>query len=215
MPRLVGDQQPGRARVAACPQHGEHPFTSERVKGAGRLVGEDQPTLTDQRPGDRDPLLLATGHLVGIAVGQLVQPQLVQGADGGPPGLADPAAVELEREADVLGRGERRDEVEVLEDHADPAATQRGEVGRAQRRGRLAVDLDAASGRQVEGAREVEQGRLAAAAGAHDRDELTGLDGEAHAVEGAHRGGSGAVDAVDVGHAQDEIAHGVPPVGTV
>jgi hypothetical protein len=71
-------------------------------------------------------LLLPAGHLVGVAVGELVQAQLVQGPDGGAMGLAHPTAVELEREADVLGGGERRDEVEVLEDHTDPAAAQGG-----------------------------------------------------------------------------------------
>mgnify|MGYP003379565824 CR=1 FL=1 len=43
--------------------------------------------------------------------------------DGGAPGFAHPAAVELEGQADVLGGGERRDEVEILEHHSDPAAT--------------------------------------------------------------------------------------------
>ena len=40
------------------------------VERAGRLVGQDQPALADEGPGDRDPLLLAAGHLVGEPVGE-------------------------------------------------------------------------------------------------------------------------------------------------
>ena len=39
------------------------------VEVAGRLVGQEQRRLGDQRPGHRDPLLLAAGELVGLVVG--------------------------------------------------------------------------------------------------------------------------------------------------
>ena len=80
-------------------------LAGERVERAGGFIGEDQAAVANERAGDRDALLLPAGHLVGIAVGELVQAQLVQGADGGAMGLAHPTAVELERQADVLGGG--------------------------------------------------------------------------------------------------------------
>ncbi len=39
------------------------------VEVAGRLVGEDHPRFGDERPGDGDALLLATGQLAGAVVG--------------------------------------------------------------------------------------------------------------------------------------------------
>ena len=47
-------------------------------------------------------------------------------------------AVDLEREHHVLDRGERRDQVEPLEDEADALPAQRGHAGRVE-----GVDVDA------------------------------------------------------------------------
>ena len=38
------------------------------VEVAGRLVGDEQVGVGDDRPGDRDALLLAAGELAGIVV---------------------------------------------------------------------------------------------------------------------------------------------------
>ena len=52
----------------------------------GRLVGQHQGWVLDQRPGDGHPLLLAAGHLVGSVVAPLAQPHLVQEGVGPLPG---------------------------------------------------------------------------------------------------------------------------------
>ena len=65
MPRLVGDQHPGRAGVHLRPQQPQHRLAGLGVQRPGRLVGQQQAALADQRPGDRHPLLLAAGQLVG------------------------------------------------------------------------------------------------------------------------------------------------------
>ena len=136
--------------------------------------------VPDERPGDGDALLLAAGHLVGVAVGELHEVHQVEGVAGLAPGLAGAGAVELEGEGDVLGGGEARDEVVVLEDEAHPAAAQLGEVaGGEGARGCSPPMLDRARGRRVEPAGDVEQGRLARAARPHDGDELAGVDLEA------------------------------------
>ena len=97
-----------------------------RVEVAGRLVGEDDLRAAGEGPGDGDALLLATGELArpvreAVAetdgVDDLVEPRRV--------GLA---AGERHRERDVLDRGERRHQVEGLEDEADPVAAQLGEL---------------------------------------------------------------------------------------
>ena len=48
-----------------------------RVEVAGRLVGQEDRRLRDQRAGDRDALLLAARQLIRMVVGALAE------ADGG------------------------------------------------------------------------------------------------------------------------------------
>ncbi len=48
------------------------------VELAGRLVGQQQARMVDQRPGDGHPLLLPAGHLVGSMVGALSQTDQVE-----------------------------------------------------------------------------------------------------------------------------------------
>src|SRR5699024_4965322 len=88
-----------------------------------------------------------------------------------------------ERESDVLGRGERGDEVEVLEDVTDLAATQRGTLLGPEAAHRGAPDLDDARVGGVEPASDVEERRLAGARRTHDGDELARTDVEVDAVE--------------------------------
>src|SRR3954471_2047431 len=105
VPRLVRDEDPGGPRVAARPQQPQHLLAGLGVEGAGRLVGEHQPALTDDRPGDRDALLLPAGHLVREPVGQLGDAHLLQRRQRQAAGAARRVAVELPRQRDVLGRG--------------------------------------------------------------------------------------------------------------
>ena len=78
VPGLVGDQHPGGAGVAAAAQQAQDLLAGVGVERAGRLVGQDQPPLADDRAGDGDPLLLAAGHLVGEPVGQVGDADLLQ-----------------------------------------------------------------------------------------------------------------------------------------
>ena len=67
--------RPGAAELV---EDGEHVRGGVAVQVAGRLVGEQQRRLGDQRPGHRDPLLLAAGELVGLVLGPVGQPDQVQ-----------------------------------------------------------------------------------------------------------------------------------------
>ena len=67
--RVVGDHHDRLAVVVdAAPQQLEHLRAGAGVEVAGRLVGEDDPRPADQRPGHRDPLLLAAAELVGLVL---------------------------------------------------------------------------------------------------------------------------------------------------
>ena len=124
--RVVGDHDDGLAHVVdGLPHEGEDLAAAAGVEVAGRLVGEDDLGPAGQRPGHGDPLLLAARQL-GRAV---LQP--VAEADGGDDPV-EPAPVglpagQVEREGDVLGRRQRRQQVVGLEDEADAVAPQPGE----------------------------------------------------------------------------------------
>ncbi len=91
----------------------------------GRLVGEDDLRPGDESAGDRHALLLPARELAGLVTGAV--------AEADPPGhLAQPLRVgaplrEPERERDVLLGGQRRNEVERLEDEADALAAELAE----------------------------------------------------------------------------------------
>ncbi len=203
----MGDQQARRSLVAAFAQELEDVLAGGRVERAGGLVGQHQAPLADQGPGDGGALGLAAGDLVGEAVGDLgVEAHLFERGEGGLAGLADAHAVEFERQGRVLGGGQARHQVVVLEDVADVAAAQRGQLLLGERRERRALDDDLARGGRVEAPGEVEQGGLAGAGGAHDGHQLSGLDGQLGVDEGVD--GVLAV-AVDTAHApQVQDGHG-------
>src|SRR3954453_22311375 len=141
--RLVGDHDHRLAElVDGAAQQAEHLLGGVRVQVAGRLVGEQHGRPVHERAGDGDALLLAAGELgrpVRQAVAQpdgldqLIQPRLVGLAPG-----------ERQREHDVLQRGQHGDEVEGLEDEAQPVAPQAREAGVVELGEVLALDLHGA-----------------------------------------------------------------------
>ena len=109
------------------------------VEVAGRLVGDDQRRIGDQRARDRDALLLAAGQLVRV----------VRPSRSARPTSASAVATrsrrsrrdsdgELQRQLDVLERGQHRHQVVELEDEADVRGAPRGELAVGQLR-----DVDA------------------------------------------------------------------------
>ena len=109
-------------RVDDLAQEREHAAPGAGVQRSGRLVGEHDLGPGDERPGDRDPLLLAAGELGGTVAQALVEPDPRRDlAHLRAPGTA---AVQAQRQADVLGDRERRHQVEGLEDEPDPLAPQ-------------------------------------------------------------------------------------------
>ena len=95
------------------------------VEVAGRLVGEDDLGTAGEGPGDGDALLLPAGQFRRSMLQAVLQPD---GLDD----LVEPRRVglapgEAAGQRDVLRRGERRDEVEGLEDEPDAVPAQLGE----------------------------------------------------------------------------------------
>ena len=108
------------------------------VEVAGRLVGEEHGRPRDERPCDRDALLLAAGEL-----GRAVRATVGE-ADArdhlGHPGLVRLLARDRERQEDVLLRRQHREQIEELEDEADVPAAQLRQLVSFERRDVRAVD---------------------------------------------------------------------------
>ena len=99
---------------------GAHPGAERGVEVAERLVEKEDERLLDQRPPERDALLLAARQLGRLAVQQV--PDVEHLGHGGDPrvDLRRGPLAQLEREADVLEDGHVRVEGVVLEHHRHP-----------------------------------------------------------------------------------------------
>src|ERR1700712_5273344 len=94
-------------------------FRIERGRG---FVGEQHFGLAGKRPGDPHALLLAAADLGRITIFLRGQPDEFQQRQHGRLDLAALHADKLERQRDVVEHRARRQQVEVLEDHADVTA---------------------------------------------------------------------------------------------
>ena len=95
-------------------------LAARRVEVAGRLVGEEQRRLGDDRARDRDALLLAAGELAGrvlLPAGQ-ARPTPSAARASRRRSLGRDAAID-QRQLDVLERRGARQQVEALEDEAE------------------------------------------------------------------------------------------------
>ena len=120
---VVGDHDDRLAELAHGGAHERQDLGARAgVEVAGRLVGEDDLRPAGEGAGDGDALLLAARELRRAVLQAVRQPDGLD--DVVEPGGVGLAAGEARRERDVLGRGQRRDEVERLEDEADAVAAQ-------------------------------------------------------------------------------------------
>ncbi len=124
-----------------------------------------------------------------------------------PGGIA--AAVEGEREGDVLLDRQVRDEVEGLEDHADGAPPQRRQCGLVRGSDVDPGDAHAALVGTVDRGDQVERGRLAAAGGPDQGDHLGRCEREVEVRERVHHLVATAVAAADT-HELDHRPDGSP-----
>ena len=100
-------------------QQGKHFLRGFGVKGAGRLVCQQQRRFRGQRPGNTYTLFLPTRQLTGVVVGAFGKPHKFQHLRDTffPGGFIPPG--NLEGELNVLGHGTGVHEVELLKNHAD------------------------------------------------------------------------------------------------
>ena len=98
------------------------------VEVAGRLVGDDQFRVGDDRPGDADALLLPAGELPRPVVHAVRQADQVQRRFHLLAALLLRQRQKQQRQLDVLVGGEHRQQVVELEDEADVPGAATGPV---------------------------------------------------------------------------------------
>ena len=180
---VVGHHHHRRAGAVDAVERLHDPDGRGRIEVAGRLVRKQERGVVDEGAGDREPLLLAAGELVGEVLGLVCEADQAQrvrdlGAD-----LRARSADHLQRVGDVVVDVAVGEQLEVLEDGADAAAQLR-DPGAAERRDVPAGDQDLALGRLELVDQQLDQGRLAAAGRADEEDELAAIHPQADAVEG-------------------------------
>ncbi len=164
----------------------EHGLGGMAVEVAGRLVGPHDRRLGHQRPGDRDPLLLATRKLGRPVRGPVAEPDPFEHGEGAVTGGAGPHAGHQQRELDVLGGGEHGDQVEALEDEAHALGPVLGPTAVGHAVDVFAVDQHGAA---VDVVHPVGAGAigLVDVVGGQDRG-VRGREGRGRGVQGHERG---------------------------
>jgi hypothetical protein len=177
----VGDEQGGGAHVDLDPADLVAELDPDLgVEGRERLVEQQHGGLDRERAGQRDPLLLAAGQLVGVAVLLGPQSDQVQHVAGAGAALGARPAAQLEPEGHVVEHGQVREQAVGLEHHAHVALVG-GHVGQV-----LAADPNRPGVRLLQTGEDAQRGRLATARGSEEHDELAGVQVQVQPVEGVH-----------------------------
>ena len=205
--RLVRHQHDRHAALAVeAPDGGHDLVRGLRVEIAGRLVGEQDGRVVDERACDGDALLLAAGELAREVVLAALQPEEVERLERPVGAVRRPARVE-ERQGDVLEGARPREQVEALEDEPDAAAPDAREGRLVLRRDVHRLEQVLPAGRPVEAAEDVHERRLARARRAHDGDELSLLHREADPAQRVHLDVAQVVDLGEVADVDDGLGH--------
>ena len=131
--RIMGDEDDGDTLAVEVLEQGQDLQRGAAVEGTGRLVGEQEAGLVDERAGDGDALLLAAGKLHGAVMGSFGQAHAAQrGERPLAPNLAVGPGID-HRQLDIGARIDARQQVELLEDEAQLAVAQLGEAVASER----------------------------------------------------------------------------------
>ena len=141
---VVRDEQERRAALAIEPEHEVDDFHAGGVvEVAGRLVGHQQLGLAGEGARDGDPLLFAARELLRVVRRALRESDAREPVPRLRRGIR--RAGELQREHHVLERGQRREQLERLEDETEQALPHRGARVLVEAGQRVAVEPDVAA----------------------------------------------------------------------
>ena len=182
----VGHEHDRLARLAPDVQQLEvHLFPRQRVERAERLVHQDQLGIMDQRAGDRGALLHAAGQLVGIFVGEPVEPHQCEKIARARAAFRHGKAEDLGGQQHVVDDAAPLEQERLLKHHAD--------VARRIERLRRRADAQGAGIVRMQSGQNLEKRGLAAAGGTDQRHQLAGRDVEGGLRYGEELAPAGAI----------------------
>src|SRR3990167_2174662 len=112
---LMRHEHDGAAGIVQFLENRHHLQSGLGVEVAGRLIGEDDLRIVDERPRDGDALLLSAGELIGQIVRAMRHPDRYERFFHSLRIVLYRMIVIQERKLDVLGNGRFRQEIERLE----------------------------------------------------------------------------------------------------
>ena len=153
------------------------------VEVAGRLVGEHAVGRAGERARDRDALALAARELRRPVLQPRAEADLAEHVGGARARLGGGEAADAQRHRDVVERGELGQQMVELVDEAEMAVAPLALLGRVEGREVAAAEIDAARGRRLEAAEQMQQRALARARRADDGERLAAPDLEVDALQ--------------------------------
>ena len=154
---------------------------------------------------DRDALLLAARQLLRIVRQPRRKPDAREPLARARRSIARPG--KLERQHHVLQRGQGGQQLERLEDEAEPAPPQRRASILRQAVERRVAEPDFPRARTIQTREQAEQGRLARSGGTHHGHRRTRAHLKAHVLEDAQRRIAAEHGLAEVASANDGIGH--------
>ena len=151
-----------------------HLLARQCIERTERLVHQQQRRVVDQRPRDRDPLTHSAGQLERIAVGEILETDLLQHAQRTLLVFARIEAAELDLHEHVFERRAPVEQHRTLEDDAEI---------RLRAIDDTAVHAHVACARQVEPRDDAQKRALAASRRTDDRQEFAFVNGEIEALD--------------------------------
>ena len=183
--RIVGDHDDRLAVVAyRITQEAKHFTAGARVEVAGRLVGEDHGRTCHDGAGAGHTLLLAAGQLAWTVGKTLFETDHLDH-------LVEPFAVDrtfrdLQRQQDVFFGGQRRHQIERLEDEANLLAAQVRQLLLVHGGDLESLHDHLAGRRGVEPGHAMHERGLAGTGRAHDGGHFTALEFHIHMIQRHH-----------------------------
>ena len=207
----------GAAGGAQLVEQVEHVGGGVRVEVARGLVGQDHRRLGDERARDRDALLLSAGQLARPVVEAVAEPDAGERLHApGPARSSRRSAGVDQRQLDVAQRGQRGQQVELLEDEADAPVADLGEL--------VLVEVARRPRRPAGTSRSVATSRQPRMCMSVDFPEPDGpmiatyspaRDVHRDAAQRLHLERAAAIDLADVAQSDDRLGHRLPPPGQV
>src|SRR5262249_6380361 len=148
-----------------------------------RLIGKQQLRSADDRARNRDPLALAAGELARTMCDPPGETDPRERFRCARPSLACADVLVQQAKADVLERGQRVEQEELLEDEADRPRAQRCYLVVCQLRDVATGDPHLAVAGPLERAHHVQHGGLSGPRRPHDGDLLAGADANVYVGE--------------------------------